>query len=164
MSIKQSFSPAFRTIVGVLVAFAVVVLCLPLASHAADCAHAKSFSDPCFAAGYQPGHPALTTPQPPAANLGKKIKGTDLMVVGKTDDGKYNVYNIEHPSPDSYFAGNTAFRDNDIWKYLPEVSKADAVNYRCTDDLGLVCVDKRGRVVGLQPGTIAFMHPTKKKH
>lgn len=148
-----------NTPVAVLLA---VLVCLPMVSHAADCAQAKSFNDPCFAAGYQPGKPALTTP----ANVGKKFGKTDLKVIGKSVDGKYDVYNIENPGIDSYVAGNTMFRDRDIVKYLPEVDKADVgKTVTCnSDDDGLVCRDKKKQIVGLAPGATQFFKAPAKKH
>lgn len=77
-------------------------------------------------------------------------------VMGKTADGKYNVYNVKADAPDDFqFFGTVKgqsymWSDSDFQTYLPKIQKIDVnnKNYICGS---VVCYTRDGHVIGSRP-------------
>lgn len=72
-----------------------------------------------------------------------------IYTVGKTADGKYNVYNVTGDLDDFNFkAGNAMYSERDVIKYLNAV---DAKDVGKTVKCYTICKNAAGQVVGVNP-------------
>lgn len=77
----------------------------------------------------------------------QSIDTAKIPVIGKTTDGKYNVYDLDGAANDlSWFSGNYVYKANDLLTRLDFVKKEDidAGTYYCE----WVCLNKDNRIVG----------------
>jgi hypothetical protein len=113
---------------------AAIVLCLPTVTLAQP-VNCKSLADNCG---------ALTS----AHVIQQPSSG--IRVIGKTADGKYNVYDLQVPAEGQYLKGNTKYSENQVLDALAAVDKAD-VDTKLNCDFGVVCKTRAGQVVGVVP-------------
>jgi hypothetical protein len=87
----------------------------------------------------------------------RTVKGPVMPeIIGKTVDGKYNVYNVKAEAPDDFqFFGKVngqayKWTDSDFQSYLPPIQKVDLnnKNYICGP---AVCFTRDGHVIGSRP-------------
>lgn len=122
----------------------------PTISHAGDCAKAASFSDPCFMKGQEAA--AQDFRKKPAAKPGRLATNNAIPHLGKTIDGKYDIYGFDEVNEDYYRVGNTLYRDRDVGKYVKAVHKDDiGKTVFCPRNLGVLCKDRVGHIVGRNP-------------
>jgi len=95
---------------------------------------------------------SLTLPLTSTAAQPTAVGKSKIMIVGKTADGKYNVYNLHangDPTLGPWSVGNTLYTENDLIKLLePVADKDNGHGYECE----VVCVDKAHHVVGVLEG------------
>jgi hypothetical protein len=98
----------------------------------------------------QQAGPAKEPAALPAPSLGS-AGAKKINIIGKTGDGKYNVYDLDVPAEGVYMKGDTKYSENEVLDSLAGVDKAD-VDAKLDCDFGVVCKTKTGQVVGVLPG------------
>lgn len=129
---------------GLFFLLTALVLLSPLLAHAAKADPNCTLATPCGLAKY--GGAARVVDQPTA---GHKQVFKSIYIIGKTADGKYNVYNITGPLDDiSYEVNNIQYSGGDLIRLLPAVDKADVGK---TVQCETICKNAAGQVVGVNP-------------
>lgn len=84
-----------------------------------------------------------------APTAGYKQVYKSIYNIGKTADGKYNVYNIQGDlSEPNWTVGNYVYSEADMLRFLPAVDKADVGK---TVQCETLCKNAAGQVIGVNP-------------
>lgn len=74
----------------------------------------------------------------------------EVPTIGKTDDGKYVVFDLKGDLTDiTYFSGNTVYSSGDLLLSLPYADPKDVKSGAI--DCEFICKNKKGQVVGQNP-------------
>jgi hypothetical protein len=90
-------------------------------------------------------------------------KKDQIQVIGLTDDGKYNVYDLQGNLEDLNYitSKDIVFSPMDLVTRLPFINESDKDKngYQCR----FVCKDSKGRIVGLSPDQKILLKMVKGK-
>lgn len=93
----------------------------------------------------------------PEAAYAKGVRNP-VKVIGKSDDGKYPIYDLQGDLNDLNYqtSGNIVYQPDDLPDRMVFLSPKDATGgaYKCE----FICKDAKGRVVGLNPSWAKLYH------